>query len=98
MTPLVCRRVEDTDGTGTAPRGACPECGKEIYIAGEPEPNICIHCVVKTQPGLVLFVALPPDEFGGRSLAKSVAEVYARDGGEWHKHGIWYNQKDVLNQ
>jgi hypothetical protein len=59
-------------------------------------PKICIHCCVVHHPNTVLFVDLPPDDFGPRSLAKSIHQVYHKDNGDWHKHGAWHDQRITL--
>lgn len=95
---LVCRRVEDNPGI-TMPLDECSKCRAKVFVEGEPnqpEKKVCIHCAVTEYPQTVLFVELPPDEFGARSLAVGIQEVYAKDNGQWHKGGVWHNQKWVL--
>lgn len=97
---LVCRRVEDTQGVQDK-EAECVSCKAKVYVEGgadQPESKICIHCAAKDHPSLVLFVELRPDEFGARSIPKTVREVYEADGGKWHKHGVWHNQKWVFER
>ena len=101
MSIAVCRRDEDTeydrrfDGTISE----CQQCQKEILVEKgleSEEVKICIHCAAKYNPEIVLFVELPPDEYGCRSIAVGLKEVYEKDNFEWHKNGVWHNQKWVL--
>ncbi len=92
---IVCRRVEDTPGLEA--QADCADCGAKVWVEGgveQPEKKVCIHCAYKTTPDLVLFVELPPDEYGNRSMAKSLREIYEK--ADWHKTGRWHNQKWVL--
>ncbi len=96
---FVCRRVSDNAAFAAASaQDNCDTCGEPVFVEkglGEGR-KVCIHCAVKSHRQLCLFVELPPDEFGHSSLAKGITEVYAKDDGEWHKHGLWHNQKWVL--
>lgn len=98
---FVCRRIEDHPTLTHArlmvhPKGTCGRCQKLVYLdAKVSEPPICIHCCNEEAPGEVIFVELEPDEFGRRSMGKSVAEVMAR--GDWHKTGAWLSQQNALS-
>lgn len=105
-TPIICRRVEDfpTDrdianynGGNPTTEANCEKCSKPVFVENgleeNPDPLICIHCA---DSNAVIFVELPPDEFGCRSLSVTVAQVREKDEGEWHKHGIWHDQRWVL--
>lgn len=98
MDIAVCRRVEDTHPSWTGDRSECFICGKRIIVeeGGMNDEKLCIHCAIVKYPDLVLFVELPPDEFGNRSMAKGIQEVFAAKDGEWHKDGVWHNQKWIL--
>ena len=95
---LVCRRVEDNPAV-SLPLAECKVCRARVFVEGgveQPEQKVCIHCAAKSHANLVLFVELPPDEYGHRSTAVTLQQVYEKDDGQWHKSGVWHNQKWVL--
>lgn len=102
VNPVVCRRVEDSGlipCIGDETLSVCSGCQQEIVV--EPglaaiEPKLCLYCAAVSYPETVLFVELPPDEFGRRSLAKGIKEVLEAKAGEWHKNGVWHDQQFVL--
>ena len=92
MKVAVSHRVEDSPKQ-KLPQTPCTKCGNLVYVEGGPEGIVvCIHCA---DPNEVVFVELPPDEYGRRSMAKSVAEVLAK--GDWHKEGTWHSQQWALS-
>ncbi len=98
MNAAICRRVVDCpEMPGT--RDVCQSCMAEVIVEEGLENNdqkLCIYCAAQSQPESVLFVELPPDEFGHRSMAKGIQEVLGARNGEWHKTGVWHDPKWVL--
>jgi hypothetical protein len=96
MDYVICRRVEDSPPIN-APVVECSHCHKPVYavdlLPDTPTP-LCIYCTSELHPDAVVFVDLPPDEFGDRSMAVSVEQVLNR--GDWHKNGAWHDQQFLL--
>lgn len=93
----IARRTEDNPAFPLPfEKTKCSKCQKEVYVeptvVGTP---VCIYCA---DENVTIFVELPPDEWGGRSEAKSVGQVRTAKGGEWHKSGVWHDQQWVFNQ
>ncbi len=96
MNDVICRLVEDDPYWKGYENGTCGKCQQPIFVEqgiSAELPKICIHCA---EPNAVIFVSLPPDEFGGRSMAKSVGEVLAAGEGNWHKNGEWHSAQWAL--
>ena len=100
MDLAICRRVEDTHQSWTGERSQCDTCDKPVIVENGMTDHVkrCIHCAAITNPDMVLFVELPPDEFGNRSMAKVLKEVFEASNGQWHKDGVWHNQKWILDR
>jgi hypothetical protein len=98
---IVCRLVEDTENPGLkGVEDTCSECGLPVYvesgIENEPDERVCLRCCVKNHPNSVLFAERPPDEYGRSSISVTAEQVLANQNGEWHKNGVWHDQKWVL--
>lgn len=96
----VCRRVEDhpeVESDWPYPpitKDVCAKCQKEVFVEdGVEGEKQCIYCAPDNS---ILFVDMPPDEYGGRSISVSVKEVREQDNGEWHKTGLWHDQQWAL--
>lgn len=77
---------------------SCSKCKCPIRLEVKPQEEteelVCIQCA---EPLAVVFVELPPDEWGCRSISKTVQEVREHNGGDWLKNGgIWHCQEYVL--
>lgn len=97
---IVCRRVEDTPANFRGVLDNCSKCLKAIFVERgveeEKDARICIHCCAQEHPDTTVFVELPPDEFGCRSIPVTAKEMFEADSGEWHKSGMWHDAKYVL--
>jgi hypothetical protein len=98
--PVVCRRVLDTKGDIPMwSMAVCSMCQENIYVESgdeDLEPKVCLPCAVQHHPNAMIFVELPPDEYGRSSLGKGVKEVFEAQEGEWHQHGQWHSQQWAL--
>ena len=103
MDIVVCRKFDDCNRSELAHKGRrqlCSSCDAYLYVEPELRGDVykCIYCAAKEHPNMVLFVELEPDEYGSRSMAKGIQEILEAKNGEWHKTGIWHNQKTILSQ
>ena len=97
---VVCRLAEETPAVMWADfiETECSVCHRNALMEHNCEGKaVCIHCAFQSTTGHSLFVELPPDEWGHRSQAVSIAQVLAKDDGKWHKTGVWHDQQAVLN-
>lgn len=70
----------------------CTKCNEPAYIEkgmeGCKDPVVCLMCA---DDNAIVFVEMPPDEFGRRSISVTAKQVREQDDGRWHKKGFWHS-------